>query len=80
LIFIVVTIVIGMGISWNFSSRMLTFIEKPLTGPTYLTELKKDINVDALAKSPYHPSTSSGRTDFGLVSAYKSVRAELVEA
>jgi hypothetical protein len=23
--------------------------------------------VDALAKSPYHPSTSSGRTDFGLV-------------
>jgi hypothetical protein len=24
-------------------------------------------NFDALAKSPYHPSTSSGRTDFGLV-------------
>jgi sec-independent protein translocase protein TatC len=52
LIFIVVTIVIGMGISWNFSSRMLTFIEKPLTGPTYLTELKKDINVEFKKRYP----------------------------
>lgn len=49
LIFLVVAIVIGMGISWNFSSNMLTFIEKPLTGQTYLTELKKDI-YDGLKK------------------------------
>jgi hypothetical protein len=29
--------------------------------------LQAAYNFDALAKSPYHPSTSSGRTDFGLV-------------
>ena len=43
LIVIVTAIVIGMGVSWNFSTPLLKFIEKPLTGQTYLTEVKKRV-------------------------------------
>ena len=43
LIVIVTAIVIGMGVSWNFSNALLKFIEKPLTGQTYLTEIKKQV-------------------------------------
>ncbi|HEX2769641.1 MAG TPA: twin-arginine translocase subunit TatC [Geobacteraceae bacterium] len=43
LIVIVTAIIIGMGVSWNFSTPLLKFIEKPLTGQTYLTEIKKKI-------------------------------------
>jgi sec-independent protein translocase protein TatC len=42
LIICVVAIVIGMGVAWNFSTPLLGFVEKPLTGKTYLTELKKE--------------------------------------
>jgi sec-independent protein translocase protein TatC len=38
---IVIAVVIGMGVAWNFSTELLSFIEKPLTGKTYLTEIKK---------------------------------------
>jgi len=38
---IVFAVIIGMGIAWNFSTELLNFIEKPLTGKTYLTEVKK---------------------------------------
>lgn len=41
LIIIFVAITIGMGVSWNFSTALLTFIEQPLTGHTYLTDIKK---------------------------------------
>jgi sec-independent protein translocase protein TatC len=41
LIVIVVAVVIGMGVAWNFSGPILSFIERPLTGKTYLTEIKK---------------------------------------
>ena len=41
LIICVVAIVIGMGVSWNFSIHLLKFVEKPLTGQTYLTGIKK---------------------------------------
>jgi sec-independent protein translocase protein TatC len=41
LMVIVIAVVIGMGIAWNFSTDLLSFIEKPLTGKTYLTEIKK---------------------------------------
>jgi sec-independent protein translocase protein TatC len=41
LIICVIAIVIGMGVAWNFSNDILTFVEKPLTGKTYLTEMKK---------------------------------------
>ena len=43
LIICVVAIVIGMGVSWNFSNDLLNFVEKPLTGQTYLTDLKKAV-------------------------------------
>lgn len=41
LIVIVIAVAIGMGVAWNFSGGILSFIEKPLTGATYLTKLKK---------------------------------------
>ncbi len=41
LIIALVAVVIGMGVSWNFSGDLLNFVERPLTGHTYLTELKK---------------------------------------
>ncbi len=41
LMVVVFAVVIGMGIAWNYSTDLLKFIEKPLTGKTYLTELKK---------------------------------------
>jgi len=43
LIVIFIAIVIGMGVAWNVSNDILSFIEKPLTGRTYLTEVKKDL-------------------------------------
>jgi sec-independent protein translocase protein TatC len=43
LIIVIIAIVIGMGVAWNVADDILAFIEKPLTGQTYLTELKKDV-------------------------------------
>lgn len=43
LMVIVIAVVIGMGVAWNFSTDVLNFIEKPLTGRTYLTDIKKDV-------------------------------------
>jgi sec-independent protein translocase protein TatC len=52
LIIIVVAVVIGMGVAWSFSNSLLTFIEKPLTGHTYLTELKKKVYEEAQKRFP----------------------------
>ena len=41
LIVAIVAIVIGMGVMWNFSPALLDFVEKPLTGETYLTGIKQ---------------------------------------
>ena len=41
LIICTIAIVIGMGVAWNFSTDLLDFVQKPLTGKTYLTEMKK---------------------------------------
>lgn len=41
LIVAIVAIVIGMGVMWNFSPALLDFVEKPLTGETYLTGVKQ---------------------------------------
>jgi sec-independent protein translocase protein TatC len=43
LIVAVVAVVIGMGVAWNFSGDLLAFVQKPLTGQTYLTGVKKNI-------------------------------------
>jgi sec-independent protein translocase protein TatC len=52
LIIIIVAVVIGMGVAWNISDGLLTFIEKPLTGKTYLTELKTRLIQVAKEKYP----------------------------
>lgn len=43
LIVCTIAIVIGMGVAWNFSNDLLGFVEKPLTGKTYLTDVKKEL-------------------------------------
>ena len=52
LIVIVIAVVIGMGIAWNFSNDLLSFIEKPITGKTYLTELKKSVYSEVKVRFP----------------------------
>lgn len=41
LIIIVVAVVIGMGLAWNLADDILIFMEKPLTGVTYLDAVKQ---------------------------------------
>jgi len=55
LVVIVIAIIVGMGVAWNFSNDLLHFIEKPLTGKTYLTEIKKSVylKVKELAPAMY---------------------------
>jgi len=52
LIVIVIAVVIGMGVAWNFSNDLLSFIEKPITGKTYLTELKKSVYSEVKVRFP----------------------------
>ena len=52
LVVIVIAVVIGMGVSWNFSNDLLHFIEKPLTGATYLTEIKKTVYAKVKERVP----------------------------
>jgi len=52
LIICTIAIVIGMGVAWNFSNGLLSFIEKPLTGKTYLTEVKKQIYDEVKKRYP----------------------------
>ena len=55
LVVIVIAVVVGMGVAWNFSGELLKFVEKPLTGKTYLTGVKKDVylKVKEIAPSIY---------------------------
>ncbi len=55
LVIIVIAVIVGMGVAWNYSGDLLKFVEKPLTGKTYLTEIKKDVylKVKELAPSMY---------------------------
>jgi sec-independent protein translocase protein TatC len=53
LIIVIVAITIGMGVSWNYSGTILTFIEKPLTGKTYLTEIKKTVYLEVKKRAPF---------------------------
>ena len=38
-----IALLIGMAVAWNFSTDLLRFVEKPLTGDTYLVALKGKI-------------------------------------
>jgi sec-independent protein translocase protein TatC len=52
LIIIVIAVVIGMGVSWNFSNDLLGFVERPLTGKTYLTDVKKRVYGEVKQRYP----------------------------
>ena len=39
----IVALLIGMAIAWNYSDALLTFVERPLTGHTYLIEVKAKV-------------------------------------
>jgi sec-independent protein translocase protein TatC len=52
LIVIVVAVIIGMGVSWNFSTDLLSFIEKPITGKTYLTDIKHSVYAEVKVRFP----------------------------
>ncbi|UFS70467.1 twin-arginine translocase subunit TatC [Geomonas sp. RF6] len=52
LIVMVVALVIGMGVAWNFSGALLEFVQRPLTGHTYLTGIKKEVYLQVKELSP----------------------------
>jgi sec-independent protein translocase protein TatC len=52
LMVIIIAVVIGMGVAWNFSNDILNFVEKPLTGKTYLTEIKKRVYAEVRVRAP----------------------------
>ncbi len=52
LIVIFVAVVIGMGLSWNISTNVLDFVQRPLTGKTYLTDVKRLIYGEIKEKIP----------------------------
>lgn len=52
LVIIVVAVVFGMGVVWNFSSTILDFVQRPLTGKTYLTEIKKQVYRQVKERAP----------------------------
>jgi len=52
LVVIVIAVVVGMGVAWNFSNDLLRFVEKPLTGITYLTEIKKVVYAKVKERAP----------------------------
>lgn len=52
LIICVIAIVIGMGVAWNFSNDLLKFVEKPLTGKTYLSDIKKTLYEEVKKRYP----------------------------
>ena len=45
-------LIIGMGVGWNFSNDLLHFVEKPLTGKTYLTDVKKRLYAEVKLRYP----------------------------
>jgi len=52
LIIVVVAVVIGMGVAWNYSNDLMSFVEKPLTGQTYLTGIKKKVYGEMKVRFP----------------------------
>lgn len=52
LIIIVVAVIVGMGVAWNFSGPVLGFVERPLTGKTYLSDIKKSVYLEVKNRFP----------------------------
>ncbi|MRR57605.1 MAG: twin-arginine translocase subunit TatC [Deltaproteobacteria bacterium] len=64
-----VAVVIGMGIAWSFSPALMSFVEKPLTGQTYLTDMKT--TVYQVIKERYPSIYDSLKLDKDLLSTAK---------
>jgi len=52
LIIVAIAVVIGMGVAWNFSGVIMECVERPLTGRTYLTEIKKAVYLKVKERAP----------------------------
>lgn len=52
LIVCVFAIIVGMGVAWNFSNDLLKFVEQPLTGKTYLSDIKKSLYEEVKRRYP----------------------------
>jgi len=52
LIVIIIAVIFGMGVAWNFSNDVLSFIEKPISGETYLTDIKKSVYSEVKVRFP----------------------------
>ncbi|OIP44733.1 MAG: twin-arginine translocase subunit TatC [Deltaproteobacteria bacterium CG23_combo_of_CG06-09_8_20_14_all_60_8] len=52
LIISIIAVMVGMGVAWNFANDILAFMERPLTGRTYLTEVKKDVYAMIKERAP----------------------------
>lgn len=52
LIIIITAVVIGMGLAWNVSGPLLHFVTKPITGETYLTDIKKQVYTEVGKRWP----------------------------
>lgn len=56
LIIIVIAVFIGMGFAWNLADDILVYMEKPLTGITYIDAAKQQVY--RYLQTNYPPSTS----------------------
>jgi sec-independent protein translocase protein TatC len=52
LIVCVVAVIVGMGVAWNYSDDLMVYVEKPLTGKTYLTDIKKMVYEEVRLRAP----------------------------
>jgi len=52
LIVLAMAVTVGMGIAWSFSPALMGFVEKPLSGRTYLTDLKKTVYKEVKERWP----------------------------
>jgi sec-independent protein translocase protein TatC len=52
LIICVIAVIVGMGVAWNYSDDLMSFVEKPLTGKTYLTDIKKVVYEEVRLRAP----------------------------
>lgn len=52
LLWSVFALVVGMGVAWNYSGSLLAFVERPLSGHTYLVEIKAKVYAAMKSRLP----------------------------
>jgi sec-independent protein translocase protein TatC len=62
-----IALVIGMGVTWHFAPVLLSFVEQPLTGHTYLSEMRTKAYEEVKAHFPriyqrYQPQNDVNET------------------